>query len=216
MQHVTPSNDNMSSDEDRILDDKGYNPLDTYGDIDKDTERKLLDRDNDNLDLVGNPNAKPNNRKWKTSQPDDVVRPKSKLFKKILGLARKKTDGASNFGKKSKLPKFKNLAKSVLMKEAPTEATYSSSSKSDDTDSSLDDNDNSVLSNDETIAPKRFSTIHEEEENDETSEVEMPKYKLHRREITKQECHPLTGEKYIPKEQDNFFSGQFEFSLYFQ
>ena len=102
------------------------------------------------------------------------------------------------------------------MKEAPAEATYSSSSKSDDTDSSLDDNDNSVLSNDDTIAPKRFSTIHKEEENDETSEVETPKYKLRCQEITKQECHKLTGEKYIPKEQDDFFSGQFEFSLYFQ
>ena len=209
MQHVTPGNDNMSSDEDRILDDKGYNPLDTYGDIDKDTERKLLDCDNDNIDLVGIQKAKPNNRKRKNTQPDDVVRPKSKLLKKTLGLARKKTDGASNFGKKSKLPKFKNLAKSVLMKEAPGEATYSSSSKSDDTDSSLDDNNNSVLSNDDTIAPKRFATIHKEEENDETSKVETPKYKLCHREITKQECHPLTGEKYIPKEQDDFFSGQF-------
>ena len=157
MQHVTPSNDNMSSDEDRILDDKGYNLLDTYSDIHKDTERKLLDCDNDDIDLVGIQKAKPNHRMRKNTQPDDVERPKSKLLKKTLELARKKTDKASNFGKKSKLLKFKNLAKSVLMKEAQGEATYSSSLKSDDTDSSLDDNDNSVLSNDDTIAPKRFA-----------------------------------------------------------
>ena len=163
MQDVTPNNDNMSMDEDRILDDKGYNPMDTYGDIDKDTERKLLDCDNDDLDLVGKTKTKPNNRKRKTSQPDDAVKLKSKLLKKTLGLARKKTDGASNIGKKSKLPKFHNLVKSVLMKQTPAEATYSSSSKSDDTDSSLDDNDSIVLSSDETIGPKRFATIHEEE-----------------------------------------------------
>ena len=123
MQHVTPGNDNMSSDEDRILDDKGYNPLDTYGDIDKDTERKLLDCDNDDLDLVGNPNAKPNNRKWKTSQPDDVVRLKSKLFKKTLGLARKENRWSFKFWKKIKITEVQEFSE-ICFDEGGTSRSY--------------------------------------------------------------------------------------------
>ena len=222
--------EDLSSDDDRILrDDNGYNPLDNFGDIDNDTERRLLDSDgnNDEIYIQSTPispeKSKPIERKRKTENDDKQIEPKSKVArktvgkgkKKTLGLARKRTGGAPNYGSRGKLPKFTKLAKSVLKKESPSDAQYSTSSKSDDTDSSDEKEDNTDGASfvDEKEPPKKI--ISDDDEYTE-SDIETPKYKLCPKGITLQVCHPLTGQKYIPKEDDDFFSGQWKVAFYFQ
>ena len=101
--------------------------------MDKDTEDRLLRNESPTQDMDNKGNTVNPKRKKMSSEDEDSSNTESAPMKKkskTLGVCRKKTSGAANYGKSAKLPAFSSLSKSILQKKIKSNEQSSSSSTS--------------------------------------------------------------------------------------